>query len=64
MNNKLKLKEGQEVTINVPFTYTIGEENYLTGEIFETVEDCMNAVRAELENGLIDPMLEVGNISE
>lgn len=63
MSNRLKLKEGQEVTINVPFTYTIGEENPITGEIIETIEDCMNAVRTELENGLIDPLLEVGDIS-
>lgn len=43
--------------------YTIGEENPITGEIIETIEDCMNAVRTELENGLIDPLLEVGDIS-
>lgn len=61
---KEKLKEGKEVTINVPFTYTIGEEDYNSGKILETIEDCMDAVRTELENGLIDPHMEVSSISD
>lgn len=61
-----KLKEGQTVTILIPFTYTIGEEGYQSGkERLETIEDCENEVRAEIENGIItadDVMLEVGKI--
>ena len=47
-----ELKEGQEVTINVPFTYTIGEEGNFTHKVLLTVEDCENEVRAELNDGL------------
>ena len=47
-----ELKEGQVVTINVPFTYTIGEEGNFTDNVLLTVEDCENEVRAELNDGL------------
>lgn len=60
--SKLKLEEGQEVTINIPFIFTIGEEGYYTGKVLETVEDCKNEVLAELDAGIInsiDVMLEV-----
>ena len=59
-----KIKEGEEVTINIPFTYTIGEEGPTTGKILETIEDCMDEVRAELDEGFIngcDVLLEVAN---
>lgn len=49
-----KLKEGQDVTINIPFTYTIGEEGPVTGNLLETIEDCENEVRAELDAGNLD----------
>jgi hypothetical protein len=49
-----KLEEGQEVTINIPFSYTIGEEGPTTGKILETIEDCMDEVRAELDAGNIN----------
>ncbi len=48
-----KLKEGQTVTINIPFTYTIGEEGYRTGKVLETIEDCKNEVLAEIEAGVL-----------
>lgn len=48
----LKLEEGQEVTINVPFTYTIGEEGPITGKVLETIEDCKAEAEAELLEGL------------
>lgn len=54
----LKLKKGQEVTINMPFTYTIGEKGFKTGKKLLTVEDCKNEVRAELEEGVDDPFFE------
>jgi len=60
MTDKLKLEEGQEVTINVPFTYTIGEEGPITGKILETIEDCKAEVKAEFEQGVFfDPLLVV-----
>lgn len=66
MNKTAKLKKGQTVTILIPFTYTIGEEGYQSGNpSLETIEDCENEVRAEIENGIItaeDVMLEVGEI--
>lgn len=65
MSKRIKLKEGQEVTINIPFTYTIGEMGYHSGKVLETIEDCENEVRAEIEAGVLNEdevMLEVGNI--
>jgi len=47
-----KLKEGEEVNLNVPFTYTIGDMGYHTGKILETVQDCKNELIEELK--LID----------
>ena len=65
VSKKEKLKEGQTVTILIPFTFTIGEEGYQSGkERLETIEDCENEVRAEIENGIPadDVRLEVGKI--
>ena len=61
MNIK-QLKEGQEVTINIPFTYTIGEEGYNGGKLLKTIQDCMNEVRAEIDNGNLegDVFMDVG----
>ena len=50
MSDKLELKEGQEVTINIPFTYTIGEEGPVTGDTLKTIEDCKEEVRQEIYN--------------
>ena len=50
----LKLIEGQEVTINVPFTYTIGEEGPYSGKKLETIEDCENEVREEIDAGVLN----------
>ena len=47
-----ELKEGQEITINVPFTYTIGEEGYASGKVLKTIQDCMDEVQTEIDNGL------------
>jgi len=54
MSNNKELKEGQEITINVPFTYTIGEEGYNSGKVLNTIEDCMDEVRAEIANGVLN----------
>ena len=42
MSDNLKLEKGQEVTLNVGFVYTIGEEGAVTGNMLETLEDCKN----------------------
>ena len=49
-----KIKEGEFVTINIPFCYEIGEEGPITGKVLETIEDCMDEVRAELDAGNIN----------
>lgn len=48
-----ELKEGQEVTINIPFTYCIGDVGYNTQKELKTVEDCKDEVKAELDNQII-----------
>lgn len=48
-----KLKTGEEVTVNIPFTYTIGEEGFYTGKVLETIQDCKNEVLAEIEAGVL-----------
>ena len=47
-----ELKNGQVVTVNIPFTYTIGEEGYRTNKVLKTVEDCQAEVLAEIEAGV------------
>lgn len=49
-----KLKDGQQVTINIPFTYTIGDEGFNSGNVLWTIEDCKNEVLAEISNGVLD----------
>ena len=51
MSSNKELKEGQEITINIPFTYTIGEEGFNSGKILKTIQDCKDEVLAEIENG-------------
>jgi hypothetical protein len=51
---KLKLEVGDEVTINIPFTYFIGDEGYHSGKDLNTIEDCMDEVRAEIEAGVLN----------
>ena len=62
-----KLKEGQVVTINIPFVYTIGEEGFHTGKVLETIEDCKDEVLAEIEAGVLsegEVYMEVGDVTE
>jgi hypothetical protein len=47
-----KLEDGQEIQVNVPFVYAIGEEGPITGKILKTIEDCENEVRAEFNEGI------------
>lgn len=60
-----KLKDGQTVTINIPFTYTIGDEGFHSGKVLKTIEDCKDEVLAEIQAGVLDEgevFLEVGAI--
>ena len=54
-----KLKEGQVVTLQLPFVYTIGEEGFKTGKILETVEDCKAEAEAELLEGMSNVMITI-----
>lgn len=48
-----KLKVGEVVNINIPFTYTIGEEGYYSNKVLETIKDCRNEVLAEIAAGVL-----------
>lgn len=66
MSNKtVKLKKGQRVTINVPFTYTVGDMGYHSGKKLNSIEALENEVLAEIESGILNEgevFMEVGNI--
>ena len=64
MKEYFKLEEGSEVTINVPFTYSIGEEGPITGKILETVQDCKDEAEAELLDGLSGDIYMTADIIE
>ena len=53
-NMTQELKKGQEVTVSIPFTYTIGEVGFHTGKKLKTLEDCKNEVLAEIEAGVLE----------
>ena len=60
---KAVLEVGDEVTINIPFTYEIGDEGYHSGKELNTIQDCMDEVLAEIEAGVLNEdevFLEVG----
>lgn len=44
-----KLEKGTSVTVNIPFSYEIGQEGYYSGIVLWTVEDCEEEVYAELQ---------------
>jgi len=54
MSDNKELKQGQEITINVPFTYTIGDEGFHSGKVLKTIKDCKDEVLSEIKNGLYD----------
>ena len=41
------------ITVNIPFTYTVGQEGYYTGNIINTIEDAEAEVLAEIEAGVL-----------
>lgn len=47
--SKTELKTGDEVTINIPFTYTIGEIGYYTNKVISNIEDAKEELRAEID---------------
>lgn len=49
MTTNAKLKEGQKVTVSIPFSYTIGEEGLYINKVLETVEDCLEEAKLDLE---------------
>ena len=52
MSKTAKLQKGEYVTVNIPFTFTIGEVGIFTGKVLRTINDCENEVRAEVESGM------------
>lgn len=48
------IKKGEQITINIPFTYTIGEEGFYTNKVLETIKDCKNEVVAEVNAGVLN----------
>lgn len=43
------MEHGTNIQVKIPFLYTIGEEGYYTDKVLNTVEDCIEEVKAELE---------------
>ncbi len=61
MSDNKELKEGQEITINIPFTYTIGDEGFHSGKTLKTIQDCKDEVLSEIESGLYgEVFMEIG----
>lgn len=48
---KDEIEEGDAVTINIPFTYKIGDVGYYSNKTLNTIEDCKDEVLSEIENG-------------
>ena len=44
----------KEITINIPFTYTLGEEGFFSNKILETEQDCIDEMLAEINIKGID----------
>jgi hypothetical protein len=47
------LKNGTEIIVNIPFTYTIGEEGFYTCKVLKTIADCEAEVIAEVNSGVL-----------
>lgn len=48
------MKEEQVITVNIPFTYTVGQEGYYSGRVINTIEDAQAEVLAEIEAGVLE----------
>jgi hypothetical protein len=54
MDENKKLPKGTEVTVNIPFTYTIGEFGYWGDKELLSINDCKKEVISEIEGGVLD----------
>lgn len=54
MGKTKKLKEGQEITVLIPFTYTVGQEGYYGGKPILTIQDAEEEVKAEIQAGTLE----------
>lgn len=52
MEENIKLDKNQDITINIPFLYQIGDVGFYTGKELNTIKDCKNEVIAEIESGI------------
>lgn len=60
-----ELKEGQQVTIMIPFTYNIGEIGFHSNKVLSSIKDCKDEVLAEIEAGVLsedEPFLIVDEL--
>jgi len=53
---ELKLVEGDEITLNAPFTYQIGDKGFHSGIELNTMEDCITELRAEIDEGNLNSL--------
>ena len=55
-NNKLiaEFMGNNEITVNIPFSYEIGETLPTSNNICKTIDDCENEVRLELDEQVIN----------
>ena len=51
--DNIKLKKGQEITLNIPFIYIIGDIGYHTNKELNTIQRCKDEIFAELESGVL-----------
>ena len=52
MEDNKQLKKGQEITINIPFTFTIGDVGVNSNKVLKTIQDCKDEVLSEIESGI------------
>ncbi len=64
MSSNKELKEGQEITINIPFTYTIGKEGFNSGKVLKNIQECKEEVLEEIENGNLNESEVFMEVSE
>lgn len=57
MKENKELKKCQEITINIPFTYTIGDRGFHSGKVLKTIQDCKDEVLLEIKSGLYGEVL-------
>ena len=46
-----KLEPGTQITVNIPFAYTIGEKGPVSGNTLNTIEDCEQELKNEFDAG-------------